>query len=656
MYEYRPSISLNERHYTKLDGLNIGTSISGTAVRIPVTDIQGHLLITGKTGSGKSSLVAEIMKGLSATDGCNIMLIDPHGKLAEDFVVSNRSKELVYISPRTVDVKGQRISIQLNGIIGGDRENPENSLGWVRELFSRESALSNNTWGPRLEVIFRTLLSEMVRQRPDSNLSDLASILTNQSDLKSLLRKSENPAIREFMEMQMKDWKNWNQYVSSALNKLLPIISSNTVSALISSRKDSFDLRRVLEDGNRAFVIEVSKTAMPEDTSRILTSIFLQRFWAEHLASGRAIETYIIVDECQFVESSLLERLLSEGRKYGLRLILITQSISLLGTARRSAILSNVRNYVSFPVSDEDAVILSKTVATGNRERDFIYVLKNQELHGAVIWSQGENGVSGPLSFSPDVHDNRSGVRNFAETIAASIERYGLPVIREDEIPVETGRHARLVEAMESYLSTKKIPLTVNQRVNDLIPDGLFTVNGTEYILEVECSDLDNIHRIFRKIKGYPGRKIVFLVYAEDAERLFSVLTGAFKIRRRGSSILEIPIYRESDTIYFRDVRDYLDRVFIIAYEAEKLQYRAGSAMKRFSLSSLTTEGTFMGTFREFEDGELRSAICRIISSSGYPYIAASDPRLKSFDNSKVHNLFGKRAVLTLPDLFRTEA
>lgn len=656
MYEYRPSISLNERHYTGQDGLNIGSSISGMTVRIPVSDIRGHLFITGKTGSGKSSLVAGMMKELSATDSCNIMLVDPHGKLAEDFVISNQSKELVYISPRTVEADGQKISIQLNGIIGGDGENPENSLGWVRELFSRESALSNNTWGPRLEVIFRTLLSEMVRQRPDSNLSDLASILTDQSDLKSLLRQSENPAIREFMEMQMKDWRNWNQYVSSALNKLLPIISSNTVSALISSRRDSFDLGRLLEGGDHAFVIEVSKTTMPEDTSRILTSIFLQRFWAEHLVSGKDIETYVIVDECQFVESSLLERLLSEGRKYGLHLILITQSISLLGPARRTAILSNVRNYVSFPVSDEDAVILSKTISTGTRERDFIYALKNQELHRAVIWSQGENGVSGPLSFSPHVLDNHNRGRNFAETIASSIRKYGLPVIKEDKVPVEIGRHARLVEAMERYLSTKKIPLIVNKRVNDLIPDGLFTVNGIEYILEVECSDLDNIHRIFRKIKGYPRRKIVFMVYAGDADRLYSVLTGAFKIRRRGSSILEIPIYRESETIYFRDVSDYLERIFIIAYDMEKLQYHAGSEMKKFSLSSLATDGTFMEKLRRFSDGELRTALYRIISSSGYPYIAAPDPRLKAFDNSSVHNLFGKRAVLALPDLFKMEA
>ncbi|MCL5667466.1 MAG: type IV secretion system DNA-binding domain-containing protein [Candidatus Thermoplasmatota archaeon] len=656
MYEYRPSISLNERHYTRQDGLSLGTSISGTTVRVPVPDIQGHILITGKTGSGKSSLVAGIMKDLSGTEGCNIMLLDPHGKLAEDFVVSNQSKELVYISPRVIEGEGQKIAIQLNGIIGGDRENPENSLGWVRELFSRESALSNNTWGPRLEVIFRTLLSEMVRQRPDSNLSDLASILTNQSDLKSLLRQSGSPAIREFMDMQMKDWRNWNQYVSSALNKLLPIISSSTVSALISSRRDSFDLGSAIEGGNHAFVIEVSKTTMPEDTSRILTSIFLQRFWAEHLALRKTIETYIIVDECQFVESSLLERLLSEGRKYGLHLVLITQSISLLGTARRNAILSNVRNFISFPVSDEDAVILSRTVATGARERDFIYVLKNQELHRAVIWSQGENGLAGPLSFSPSVMDSYDLDGKLAEKITSSIKKYGQPVLKEDQTHAEMGRHARLVDAMERYLATKKIPLIVNQKVNDLIPDGLFTVNGTEYVLEVECSDLDNIHRIFRKIKGYPRRKIVFMVYLEDAERLFSTLTGAFRIRRKGSSILEIPIYRESDTIYFRDVRDYLERIFIVASDGKNLQYHSGLEMKRFSLSSLATEDTFMGTFRGVVDGQLRSAIYGIISSSGYPYILASDPRLKAFDNSTVLDLFGKRAIIALPDLFKTKA
>jgi len=657
MYEYSPSISMNDRHYTTGKGLNIGHAVGGSGVLLPAEDLAGHMLVTGKTGSGKSSFVGMVMEQLSEREGCNIILLDPHGKLAEDFVVANRSKELVYISPRIVESGKLQVGIQMNGIIRGDGDNPENSLGWVRELFSHETALSNNTWGPRLELIFRSLLSEMVKQRPDSNLSDLAAILTNQSDLRSLLRQSTNVAIREFLEMQMKDWRNWNQYVSSALNKLLPIISSKSVSTLISSRKDSFDLKRSIESGNHAFVIEISKTTMPEDTSRILTSIFLQRFWSEYLSIGKSIETYVIVDECQLVESNLLERLLSEGRKYGLRLILITQSISLLGNWRRNAILSNVRNFVSFPVSDDDAQTLSRTINVGRREMEFVNALKNQELHRAIIWSQGDSGISGPLSFSPVQLQQSNEPKKFIEIINGSILKFGSPFISESRVETETGRHSRLIRIMEAYLSGKKIPLIVNQKVNSMIPDGLFTVNGTEYILEAECSDLDNFYRIFRKIKAYQNRKVVFLTYAEDADRLFQLLTGAFKVMEKRSAILEIPIYRENDTIYFRDIKDYLERIFIIAADQEVLKFHDGLKLRRFFSSSLSRHAGLTDIFSKLDYGEFRAALYKSIVRTGYPYIMKSElEKMTLFDQSKVTEaakIFGKRSFIMLSDLFK---
>jgi hypothetical protein len=656
MYNYVPWISMNARHYQSDQGILMGSVLDGSPVRLPFDDLRGHMIIAGKTGTGKSVFVGQMAQELGKRKECNIILLDPHGKLAKEFVCGNLEKKVVYISPRSIEFNGQEYCIQLNGIEAASPDtDPENSLGWVRELFSRESSVSNNTWGPRLGFIFRTILTEMVRQDRNSNLRDLARLLENPSQLRLLVDRSEDPSVKDFILMQMKDWRNWNEYVSSALNKLVPLITSRSVSPLISSRKDSLSLKEAIEAGNHAFVIDISKSSMPEDTSRIITSIFLQRFWSEFLSQKRPVETYLIVDECQLVESSILEKFLGEGRKYGLRLILVTQSITSFTESRRNSILSNVRNFVVFNVSEEDARLLSGTVSLGRKERELSSVIRNQKIHDTVIWSQGESGLSGPMSFRPGITTEAAGDR-FDEIVHQSIMEFGAPIERDDHQEATASRHNHLIQFLGRYLAGKDIQLVTGRRVNDMLPDGLFTFNGTEYILEAECSDLENVYRIFHKIKSYPNRKIVFISYAEDSTKLFNVLVNGFTSRSRGNLVMEVPVYRGNDTIYFRDISDYLDRIYLLALDGEELTYSEGKKVKRFTMSAFNGHGTFMDSLAAEKDGELRLFLYREFVKDRIPYISADDVLKKSLiDRQKTLDFLkktAKKSMVTIQDLF----
>src|SRR3954451_9208010 len=66
------------------------------------TDRRRHMLIVGKTGSGKSHLL-KLLAEQDANAGAGFALFDPHGDLARsirDLVPNARHADLIYLDPR----------------------------------------------------------------------------------------------------------------------------------------------------------------------------------------------------------------------------------------------------------------------------------------------------------------------------------------------------------------------------------------------------------------------------------------------------------------------------------------------------------------------------------------------------------------------------
>jgi len=66
---------------------------------------RGHIYIVGKTGTGKSTLI-ENMVISDVNDGNGLALIDPHGDLTEavlDFVPKKRIKDVIYLNPGDIE-------------------------------------------------------------------------------------------------------------------------------------------------------------------------------------------------------------------------------------------------------------------------------------------------------------------------------------------------------------------------------------------------------------------------------------------------------------------------------------------------------------------------------------------------------------------------
>ena len=140
-------------------------------------DRRYHLLTIGRTGAGKSNLLANLIKGdLEHAEG--VAVLDPHGDLAavaEQFVPAWRKKEMMVFRP-------------------GDPENhltfnplhvprPDQRHLVVSELITVFKQIWGDSWGPRLEYILRIVLLTLT-ERPGHTLLDALRML-NDSDFRS---------------------------------------------------------------------------------------------------------------------------------------------------------------------------------------------------------------------------------------------------------------------------------------------------------------------------------------------------------------------------------------------------------------------------------------------------------------------------------------
>src|SRR3984885_12412968 len=81
--------------------LVLGARISGDFEMLDAEERRRHLYIVGQTGTGKSTLLLNLIaQDLTAGEG--LALLDPHGDLAEAalmHVPRERTNDLVYINP-----------------------------------------------------------------------------------------------------------------------------------------------------------------------------------------------------------------------------------------------------------------------------------------------------------------------------------------------------------------------------------------------------------------------------------------------------------------------------------------------------------------------------------------------------------------------------
>jgi len=325
-------------------------------------DRRRHFYIIGQTGTGKSTLMREMIRQ-DIEKGEGVGVIDPHGDLIEDTLANipqERINDVVLFEPF-------------------DRERPcgLNMLEWktpeqrdfaISEMITIFGQLfSAEVLGPMFEYYMRNAMAVIAADKENpGTLVELPRMFTDNEFVESRLKRVADPVIRNF-------WlKEWRQTVGEARSNMLGYVVSKigrfvideTMRNIIGQQRSGFDLEDVM-DNKKIFLANLSKGRTGEINSSLLGLVLVSKMQIAALrrASVREEERkdfYLYVDEFQNFTTKSVATILSEARKYRLNLIIGHQYMPQLTDDIKNAVIGNVGTMASFRTGVTDAEFLEK--------------------------------------------------------------------------------------------------------------------------------------------------------------------------------------------------------------------------------------------------------------------------------------------------------
>ena len=330
---------------------------------IKLDDRRRHVYIIGKTGTGKTTL-AENMAIQDIQSDRGVGIVDPHGEFAEkmlDFVPANRINDVIYFNPADLD-----FPIAFNVLEKVSAEHRHLVASGLMGVFKK---IWPDVWSPRMEYILNNSILALL-EYPGSTLLGINKILADKHYREKVVDHLTDPSVKSFWENEFAKYPDRfrEEAVAPIQNKVGQFISSTLIRNIIGQTKSTLNFREIM-DGNKIFIMNLSKGKIGEDASRLLgalciTKLQLAAMSRVDIPEEERKDFFLYVDEFQNFATESFANILSEARKYHLALILLHQYIEQLvqgdNTTVKNAIFGNVGTLVTFRVGAGDAEFLEK--------------------------------------------------------------------------------------------------------------------------------------------------------------------------------------------------------------------------------------------------------------------------------------------------------
>ena len=401
-------------------------------------DRRRHFYIVGQTGTGKSSLLREMIRqDIQNNEG--IAVIDPHGELIEHTLANipkNRVEDVILFDPSDLERP-----IGLNML---EYDTPEQKDFAVQEMIAIFHKLfPPEIIGPMFEHYMRNaMLAIMVDKENPGTLVEIPRMFTDPAFMEEKLKKVTDSMVRDFWQ---KEWKQTTGTTRSdmlgyVVSKIGRFIENEMMRNIIGQSHSGFDLAKIMDEG-KIFLANLSKGLTGEVNSSLLGLILVSKMQMAAMRRTRIPEEkrrdfYLYIDEFQNFTTDSIVTILSEARKYHLDLILAHQYIPQLTPEIKNAVLGNVGTIAAFRIGADDAEFLEKQFEPEFSRFDLV----NLDNFNLITKMMLNNKVSSP--FRMEIMRPQEGNPKIIEPIKKlSKLKYGRP---KQEVEAEIAKRSQI--------------------------------------------------------------------------------------------------------------------------------------------------------------------------------------------------------------------
>ncbi len=428
------------------EGLYIGKSVYRGVVRpvyISKKDRERHIYIIGKTGTGKTELLRDmILQDIRA--GRGVCLIDPHD-LAEDilaYIPPQRAEDVIYFDPSMTERP-----MGLNLLEAHTEEQKHFVCSSIINLmYKLYDPYKTGIIGPRFEHAIRNAMLTVMSE-PGNTFVEVVRCLTDSRFVQELLPKIQDPIVRRYWTDQIAQTADFHksEVLDYIVSKFGRFVTDKTMRNIIGQSESSFNFRQVMDEG-KILIINLSKGKIGEENSSFLGLVLVPKILIGAMSRADIPEEqrrdfYLYVDEFQNFATPDFAQILSEARKYHLNLCVANQFIGQVDEEIKNAVFGNVGTIISFNIGVTDANFLQHWFEPTFKEDDLINIERFNVYIKTIV-----NGEPVP-PFSADLTKDISALKKqrnpkVAELVKQlSALRYG----RDKEVvEAEIARRARL--------------------------------------------------------------------------------------------------------------------------------------------------------------------------------------------------------------------
>ncbi len=419
-------------------GLFLGYNVF-RGVRKPIyisnDDRLRHVYIIGKTGTGKSELLKEmILQDIRAGKG--VCFIDPHDTVEKilECIPPERAEDVIYFDPSNVERP-----MGLNMLEAKTEQEQHfitsSIIGLMYKLYDPHQT---GIIGPRFEHAIRNAMLTVMCE-PGSTFIEIVRVLTDANFVQQLLPKVKDPLVRRYWTDQIAQTSDFHksEVLDYIVSKFGRFVTNKLMRNIIGQSQSAFDFRKVMDEG-KILLINLAKGRIGEENSSFLGLILVPRILMaamsrQDIPEEKRRDFFLYVDEFQNFATPDFATILSESRKYHLALTVANQFIGQMEEDVKNAVFGNVGTLITFRVGVSDANYLQHEFQPTFTETDLINIEKYNAYVKTIVNNEPQ------IPFSLDLRKDMSRVlKNQNKQVGEMIKKLSA---------LKYGKDANLIEA-----------------------------------------------------------------------------------------------------------------------------------------------------------------------------------------------------------------